>query len=106
LARIESQYTSICEHTAGIVFFGTPHRGSDKAAYGKILTNVASTVMRKPSSKLVSALESNSDTLARLTSEFRHQLPQYQIVSFYERKPLGIFKNEVRKNLTNNPVYL
>ncbi|RDL41952.1 Uncharacterized protein BP5553_01931 [Venustampulla echinocandica] len=93
-ARIESQYSPICEHTTGIIFFGTPHHGSDKAAYGKILTNVASTVMRKPNSKLLSALETNSDTLARLTSDFRHQLPQYEIVSFYERKPLGIFKKE------------
>jgi len=30
LARIEPQYTSICKYTIGIVFFGTPHRGSDK----------------------------------------------------------------------------
>lgn len=95
LARVESQYSTICEHTVGIIFFGTPHRGSDKAAYGKILANVASTVMHKPSSKLLSALQSNSDVLARLTSDFRHQLPQYQIVSFYERKPLGIFKKEI-----------
>jgi hypothetical protein len=62
--------------------------------------------MRKPSSKLLNALESNSDTLARLTSDFRHQLPQYEIVSFYERKPLGMFKKEVRKDFTDNPLYL
>lgn len=53
-------------------------------------------MIRKPSSKLLGALQSNSEVLARLTSDFRHQLPRYQIVSFYERKPLGIFKKEVR----------
>lgn len=53
-------------------------------------------MMHKPNSKLLSALESNSDTLARLTSDFRHQLPQYKIVSFYERKPVGFFKKEVK----------
>jgi len=80
-----------------------PHRGSDKAAYGKILVNVALTVMHKPSSKILSALQSNSDMLAPLSSDFRHQLPLYQIVSFYERKPLGIFKREVR-TLLSSPV--
>jgi hypothetical protein len=40
----------------GIIFFETLHRGSDKAAYGKILANVALTVRHKPSSKLLSAL--------------------------------------------------
>lgn len=94
-ARIESQYSSINENTAGIIFFGTPHRGSDKAAYGKILATVASTMINKPTSKLLSALQGNSDTLARLTSDFRHQLPQYRIVSFYERKPMRPFKKEI-----------
>ncbi|TVY12820.1 Protein SERAC1, partial [Lachnellula arida] len=90
LARIEPQYTSICESTIRIVFFGIPHRGSDKAAYG-----IASTVMHKPTSKLLSALQSNSDVLARLTSDFRHQLPNYQIITFYETKQLGVFKKEI-----------
>jgi hypothetical protein len=99
LARIEAQYSSICESTVGIVFFGTPHRGSDKATYGKILGNVASTVMHKPTSKLLSALQSNSDVLARLTSDFRHQLPNYQVVTFYETKPLGLFKKEVSSQI-------
>ncbi len=30
-----------------IIFFGTPHRGSDKAVYGKVLANVAQTVTPK-----------------------------------------------------------
>ena len=94
-ARIESQYACLCAHTVGIIFFGTPHRGSDKATYGKILQNVASTVLHKPGLKLLNALQSNSDTLARLTSDFRHQVPQHLIVSFYETKPLGMFKKVV-----------
>jgi hypothetical protein len=105
LARIEPQYSSICEFTIGIVFFGTPHRGSDKASYGKILENVASTVMHKPTSKLLSALQSNSDALARLTSDFRHQLPNYQVITFYETKPLGLFKKEVSSLLRIHFIY-
>ncbi|TVY12784.1 hypothetical protein LARI1_G008558 [Lachnellula arida] len=51
--------------------------------------------MHKPTSKLLSALQSNSDVLARLISDFRHQLPNYQIITFYKTKPLGVFKKEI-----------
>lgn len=66
------------------------------AAYGKILAGVASTILYKPASKLVKALQSNSTTLAQLTSDFKHQLPDYQIVSFYETRAQAPFKKEVR----------
>ncbi|MCJ1451370.1 hypothetical protein MMC28_001706, partial [Mycoblastus sanguinarius] len=92
-ANIESQYHNIRDHTLGIVFFGTPHRGSEKGSYGKVLANVAAGVMHKPKSKLVNALQSNSDTLMRLNSEFRFQAPRYQILSFYELKPMRLFSS-------------
>jgi hypothetical protein len=94
-ARLEPRYKSICEDTLGILFFGTPHRGSEKAVYGKILANVAQTMTHRPSSRLVSALRTNSDVLLRLTSDFRFQLPRYQIVSFYEQQPMKVFSSLV-----------
>ncbi|CAD6592657.1 MAG: hypothetical protein ASARMPRED_006495 [Alectoria sarmentosa] len=90
-AHREPQYQTIRDHTLGIVFFGTPHRGSDKANYGKILANVATGVMHKSKSKLISALQSNSETLMRLTSEFKFEAPNMEIMTFYETKPMGIF---------------
>jgi hypothetical protein len=87
-ARIEPRYHSICDVTLGFIFFGTPHRGSEKATYGKVLANVAQTMTHRPSSRLLSALQTNSDVLQRLTSDFRFQLPQYHIVSFYEQRPM------------------
>ena len=77
------------------MFFGTPHRGSDKANYGKILANVATGVMHKPQSKLISALRNNSDTLMRLTSEFKFEAPKMQIMTFYETKPIGVLSGLV-----------
>jgi hypothetical protein len=35
MSYIDAQYAAISEHTVGLIFFGTPHRGSDKATYGK-----------------------------------------------------------------------
>src|SRR2546421_45713 len=87
-AKIEQRYNSISESTVGIVFLGTPHRGSEKAAYGKVLASLATTVLNKPSPRLVNALQVNSEALMRLTTDFRFQLPKYQVYSFYEMKPM------------------
>ncbi|CAI4213338.1 unnamed protein product [Parascedosporium putredinis] len=92
-ASIERQYYCIKESTLGVVFFGTPHRGSDKLEYGKVLADVASKIMNAPRSALLQALKANSHTLLQLTTDFRHQLPQYHVVSFYETKPLRPLKD-------------
>lgn len=98
-ARLEPRYETIRNATIGIIIFGTPHRGSDKAVYGKVLANVAQIMTRKPSARLVSALQTNSDVPLRLTSDFRFQLPQYQVVSFYEQRPMKPFSSLVRQYL-------
>ena len=75
------------KNTIAILFFGTPHRGTDIANYGGVLANIANSVMNRPTSQLVEALKRNSASLSRLTSDFKHQMPMYKIVSFYEMKP-------------------
>jgi hypothetical protein len=51
--------------------------------------------MHKPAQALIDALRANSDALMRLTTDFRFQLPQYQVCSFYEMKPMPIFSSLV-----------
>jgi hypothetical protein len=94
-AHIEPRYRCVEEMTIGILFFGSPHRGSEKAAYGDILAKIASTVLNRPNSSLLSALQTNSNELMRLSSEFKFRLPQYQVVSFYELKPMAMFSTLV-----------
>ena len=96
-AHREPQYKAIKDHTLGLVFFGTPHRGSEKATYGKILANVATGVMHKPKSKLISALQSNSETLMKLTSEFKFEAPNMNVTTFYETKPMKPFSGLVSR---------
>ena len=98
-AHREPQYKGIKDHTLGLVFFGTPHRGSDRASYGKILANIVTGVMHKPKSKLINALQSNSEELMKLTSEFKFEAPNMKIVTFYETKPIGIFSGLVSRRL-------
>jgi len=77
---------------------GTPHRGSEKAAYGKVLATVATTVLHTPAPRLVNALQVNSEALMRLTTDFRFQLPRYQVYSFYETKPIKMLSSLVGTN--------
>ena len=97
-ANIEPRYNVISESTVGIIFPGTPHRGSEKAAYRKVLATVATTVLHKPAPHLVNALQANNKALTQLTTDFRFQLPKYQVYSFYEMKPIKMFSSLVGTN--------
>lgn len=104
---VDQRYKAIHDSTLGIIFFGTPHRGSSVAQYGVILDRVAHSMLRKPSSKILKALEQNSDELFKLSSNFQFQLPRLQVVSFYEKKLMKGSSSVVRHidlrpvNLTN-----
>ncbi|KAK5188745.1 hypothetical protein LTR47_011550 [Exophiala xenobiotica] len=87
-ARLESRYQPLKDATIGLIFLGTPHRGSDKATYGKVLANVAQFISHKPPPRLLSALQTNSDVLLQLTTNFRFQLPDYEVYSFFELRPI------------------
>jgi len=82
-----------------MVFFGTPHRGSEKANYGAVLAKVASVVLKSPESKVLTALKTNSDDLMRLTSEFKCQVKKYQVISLYEMKPMSMTSSLVSKSI-------
>ncbi|KAK5202499.1 hypothetical protein LTR41_011753 [Exophiala xenobiotica] len=87
-ARLESRYQSTNHATIDLIFLGTPHRGSDKATYGKVLANVVQFISRIPPPRLLSALQTNSDVLPQLTTNFRFQLPDYEVYSFFELRPI------------------
>ena len=82
------------------MFLGTPHRGSEEASYGKVLATLATAVLNRPSPRLVNALKVNSETLMQLTTDFRFQVPKYQVYSFYEMKPIKKISSLVSKRLT------
>jgi hypothetical protein len=96
LARIDPQYQKINKHTVGIFFFGTPHRGSATANYGSVLANLASAFMNTPNPRLIAALKTNSDTLLRLTSDFKFELPKYKIATFFELRTVTPMSTLVR----------
>jgi len=94
-ARIKAQYHSLFQNTLGIVFLSTLHQKSEIVSYVNILANVAAVIMHKPNSCLISALHINSLELLQLTFKFRHQLLNYQVVSFYKMKSMKLFSSLV-----------
>ena len=71
----------------GLVFFGTPHSGPTKELklkFAKTCVAVAQSMPYKVSNDIMEALRKGSIFSDVLYENWRHQLEQYQIISFYE----------------------
>jgi hypothetical protein len=81
----------LISHSHGLIFFGVPHAGGDKAAVqlGRLASKIAQTILPGVSKDIMDALEDGSMYTDILKEMFRHQLENYFIVSFYERKEIG-----------------
>ncbi|KIW67282.1 hypothetical protein PV04_06547 [Phialophora macrospora] len=88
-AKLDDKYASIRKATFGLVFFATPHHGGNFANLGDVAANIARYVLWNPKNTFVDNLKHNSIFSERLRDEFRHQLEDYKILSFYETKRLG-----------------
>lgn len=77
-------FSDISTSTRGIVFFGTPHRGSDLAKWLGMLTAITSTATRTPNPAFVQTLQANSGELLKVSQDFQSLAKEYAIVSFYE----------------------
>lgn len=68
---------------AGLIFFGTPSRGSARHDYGAVLHKCVRK-MADRNSVLIKELQRERQSLLRLATEGRHHLSRYRVVSFYE----------------------
>ena len=88
-AKLDDSYKSIREATYGIVFFGTPHQGGNFAKLGDIAASITRGVLRNPSNSFMEALKKDSMFSDTLVGDFRHQLEDYHVLSFFETLPMG-----------------
>jgi hypothetical protein len=89
----------VLNRSKGIVFLGTPHRGSGVAGPATLLSNILEAVWSPvnfispgPRKKLVSDLQRNSKVLFAISDRFLGKANAIQITSFYENDqtiPLG-----------------
>lgn len=55
-------------NTRGVIFLGTPHRGSGTVALGQVLVRIA--FLHQPNTQLLQSLQVDSHTLERQREEF------------------------------------
>jgi protein SERAC1 len=85
--------------TMGIVFLGTPHRGSNKAKWASIATNFAAAVLKDHNDKVVEALSRGAETLERVQTGFSRILITLPVYSFFEDRQyekIGKVRSETR----------
>ena len=76
---------SIFVSTYGILFFGTPHKGSETAEWSSFLEAVCNVVDSQP--QLTNVLKTNNETLQNIDRQFIHLTSRYRIFFFHEAKP-------------------
>lgn len=108
----EPHLRHVVSHAVGIVFLGTPHHGSDHAAWGEFATSIAKLV-KHPNSNIVSVLRPGSEMLARIQDGFhsllrqrRNEESEIAVTCFYEELPLHrIGKVRPSKYGPPNPIH-
>ena len=75
--------------TIGVMFLGTPHRGSRAASLGKKVFEVSKFFFKKPNLQVLRGLETNSETLERISRSFGQILStgRIKVHSFQEELP-------------------
>ncbi len=79
--------------TAGVIFLGTPHRGTNRTAWARIVENLVVGVLDNPGGRAVEALSRGSEVLECLQDSFSGILQSVIVYSFFEGLPMpGIGK--------------
>ena len=107
-AATRQEYQYIASSTCGIVFLGTPFRGSKASSWGVIMTNCASALGLGSDNRLLKTLEEGSERLDILLKDFLCVAKSYEmrLECFYETKrtPLGKFGVSTA-TMVRNPIY-
>ena len=112
----DRKYRCLRASTCGLVFFATPHAGGNKcvcfgveiykyihcmeacadsgtctrAGVASIASKICSAMTGEPSNSLLATLEKDSLLNEISSDQFHHQINDYEILSFYETKPMDV----------------
>lgn len=81
LANHGDLFRNIRSSTAGIIFLGAPHQGSDAAVYGLWLSQALG-----HDKTLLESLKRNSSSLYEIAQDFESSYRGVDVVCFYENK--------------------
>ncbi|TPX11304.1 uncharacterized protein E0L32_001122 [Thyridium curvatum] len=88
-----SRHTSlgrVFPDTKGILFFGTPHRGSSKESLGEIVASISKLCLHKPNQQLLRTLREDSHILERQRNEFTTISQGISVICVREELPTAI----------------
>jgi len=89
-----SHLQSIYTCTYGIMFFGTPHHGADRAHLLGIVTKLANAAIPRKvldsEPGLISALSTESETLQNITEHFIPMMKRFHIHFFWEQRKTNL----------------
>ncbi|KAG6361575.1 hypothetical protein INS49_009802 [Diaporthe citri] len=96
-AHERDRYHDLLQSVHGIMFFGTPHRGSSLANWSTVLGNVASyaSLGSKTNWKLSQHLQTESGQLQEISKSFVDRAKTLQIISFYETDKMDFLNQRV-----------
>jgi triacylglycerol esterase/lipase EstA (alpha/beta hydrolase family) len=107
IAVFEERYKPICAEVKAIIFFATPHRGSDYADFFSQLGHVinfslmgTSRFSGKTNVELIKSLSKQSPQLSEISQQFRHRTKYLKIFSLIEDWVIPPLKDKVCKPAT------
>ena len=85
-ARERDQFDELLRKIRGVVFFGTPHKGSSLADWGTMFANIlkAASLGSSTNARLSADLEERSKVLQSISKSFVDRSKLLSIISFYE----------------------
>src|SRR6266480_763143 len=96
------RYHNIQEAVIGVLFLGTPHRGSATTTFSNVLVTVANVALMGASqvtdsmrSNLINSLNKDWDVLRGISTEFQQRKPTFNIISFVEQCITPPFRTRV-----------
>lgn len=90
--------TSLNNPSYGIVFFGTPHRGGNLVALGKLVSwTIRHATPGKAKNQLLDALEKDGFFADELREDFRQQLEDYHLISYFEEDNTRLMGKDIGK---------
>ena len=102
-ARERDQFDELLRKIRGVVFFGTPHRGSSLADWGTMFANIlkAASLGSSTNSQLSADLKERSKVLQSISKSFVDRSKSLSITSFYETEKADWLSCRV---LNSNPI--
>jgi hypothetical protein len=88
-AKLSKKFRPIRDATYGIAFFATPHQGGHYDKLGEVVAKVFKGELGNSNNTLIESLKQDGLYSNELVGNFREELEDLHVVSFYETLTFG-----------------